>query len=376
MLSKRMESLKPYVPGEQPTDRVYIKLNANENPYPPPPSVIRTVSETLSDNPMKMALYPDPDSTALKTEIAAMLNATGGVLCRSKDGKPDKKDSIPFKITPDMIFSGNGSDEVLSFVFYAFFDSDAPLITPEYSYSFYPVYAGYYNIPMKRIPLKKDWTLDTDAMLSAPACTGMIFANPNAPTSIAISRDKIREMLQSFPSDKVFVVDEAYVDFGGESVIPLLAEFPNLLVVRTFSKSLSFAGMRTGYIVASPTLIKAVTTVKNSFNHFPIDGVAQIAAKAACKEYAYYADCARKIAQERDSFSEFLKSHGWYVLPSSTNFLFVKKEGLSGSFIYESIKKEGILVRYFNTPGITDFVRITIGTTSQMDSLKKVMSRF
>lgn len=379
MISNRMKNLHPYVPGEQPKDRVYIKLNANENPYAPSTKVQDAVVDFVKNNPMKLALYPDPDSLELHAAIAEMLNKTGGVLCNAvvdgEDVKPSEKDKIPFTVTPEMVYSGNGSDEVLSFVFYAFFDSGKKLVLPEFTYSFYPVYAGFYNIETDVVPMKKDWSLDTNEMLNRASKngSGLIFANPNAPSGIGLSRAEIREMLLKADKDEIFVVDEAYCDFGGESCIPLLEEFKNLLIVRTFSKSLCGAGMRLGYIVANPELINYVTTVKNSLNHFPIDAVAQIAGVAACKNPAYYCECAKKVAEERETFQNFLSEKGWEYIPSKTNFVLVRNPNVSGEQVYQKIKKEGILVRHFSTKGIEDYVRITIGTKEQMDALKKVM---
>jgi histidinol-phosphate aminotransferase len=379
MNSKRMKNLHPYIPGEQPKDREYIKLNANENPYPPCPEVISAITDFVNGHPEKLGLYPDPDSLALHESIACMLNRTGGVLCRAvREGKqcrPAEQDRIPFTVTPDMIYSGNGSDEVLSFVFYAFFDCGSRLVVPEFSYSFYPVYGGFYNIPLDPVKLNSDWTLDTAKMAAHEKRNraGIIFANPNAPTGRGLSRSQIREMLLNTRKDRVFVVDEAYVDFGGESCIPLLSEFPNLLIVRTFSKSLCSAGMRLGYIVASPDLVRTVTTVKNSLNHFPIDAVAQIAGTVACSNDGYYADCAKKIVGEREKFGSFLDAHGWDVIPSQTNFVFVKKNGVAGEEVYGKIKEQGILVRRFATKGIEDYLRITIGTAEQMQILCAAM---
>ena len=377
IISNRMKNLHPYVPGEQPKDRVYIKLNANENPYAPSPVVQKAVLNFVQQHPEKMGLYPDPDSTQLHKAIAKMLNETGGVLCRAKvQGNkvtPAEEDKIPFEVTENMIYTGNGSDEVLSFVFYAFFDSSKKFVMPEFTYSFYPVYAGFYNIPMDNVPLKSDWSLDTDEMLKRAENNkgGIIFANPNAPTGLGLTRDEVRKMLKKASPDEIFIVDEAYVDFGGESCIPLLKEFNNLVIVRTFSKSLCGAGQRLGYIVASEELVNIVTTVKNSVNHFPIDAVSQVSGVAACEDISYYVDCSKKVAEERDDFYNFLKSQGFYVLESKTNFLFAKKEGMAGNDIYKKIKEKGILIRHFNTPGIEDFVRITIGTHQQMEELKK-----
>ena len=382
LISNRVKNLHPYVPGEQPKDREYVKLNANENPYPPCPQVIEELTSFINENPQKLALYPDPDSLKLHAAIADMLNKTGGVLSRcsvSSDGivSPSNEDKIPFTVTPDMIYSGNGSDEVLSFVFYAFFDSSTAFVMPQFTYSFYPVYAGFYNIPMDTIPLKNDWTLDVEEMLkhAADNKSGIIFANPNAPTGLSLSRAQVREMLLKADKNQIFIVDEAYVDFGGESCIPLLQEFKNLLIVRTFSKSLCGAGQRLGYIVASPELVNIVTTVKNSVNHFPIDALAQVSGTAACKNPAYYVDCAKKVCKARDDFYNFLLENGFYVLKSDTNFIFAKHPTISGQDLYKGIKEEGILIRHFNTPGIEDFVRISVGTFEQMEELKNAFKR-
>lgn len=368
MLSERLENLHPYVPGEQPKDRVYIKLNANENPYPPSKNVAKAVKKAASCHREKLGLYPDPDSIELRTAIADMLNSTGGVLCNFQNAKNE----LGFKITPQMIFCGNGSDEVLSFVFYAFFDSGKRLVLPEFTYSFYPVYAGFYNIQTDIVPMKKDWSLDTEEMLlrAKKNNSGLIFANPNAPSGIGLKRDDVREMLKKASPDQIFVVDEAYCDFGGESCIPLLEEFKNLLIVRTFSKSLCGAGLRLGYIVASPEIVNYITTVKNSLNHFPIDAIAQCAGITACKNPAYYCECAKKVVDEREKFQDFLREQGWIFIPSKTNFVLAKNPKISGEKVYEEIKKQGILVRHFSTKGIEDFVRITIGTESQMNALK------
>ena len=379
LISNRIKNLNPYVPGEQPKDRVYIKLNANENPYPPSKKVQKAVMDFVQNNPEKLGLYPDPDSLELHAAIADMLNKSGGVLCRAKvsgdNVQPADEDKIPFTVTPDMIYTGNGSDEVLSFVFYAFFDSSKKFVMPQFTYSFYPVYAGYYNIPMDQVPLKEDWSLDVDEMLKRAGNNGggIIFANPNAPTSLGLTREQVRQMIKKASPDEIFIVDEAYVDFGGESCIPLLAEFKNLVIVRTFSKSLCGAGQRLGYIVASPELVNIVTTVKNSVNHFPIDAVAQVSGTAACRDVPYYVETSRKVVEEREKFYNFLKEKGFYVLKSQTNFLFAKHPDMPGDQLYQKVKQQGLLIRHFATPGIEDFVRITIGTAEQMSELKNAI---
>jgi histidinol-phosphate aminotransferase len=324
----------------------------------------------VADGFDKAARYPDPDSTELRTAIAQLLNKTGGVLANAKPLPSNQS------VNASMIFVGNGSDEVLSFVVYAFFDSDRPLVSLRHTYSFYPVYAGYYGIPLRQVPLKSDFSVDTNALVTAAkeADSSIILANPNAPTGIALSRDEIRALLEQASPNRVVVVDEAYADFGVESALPLLNCFHNLVIVRTFSKSLSFAGMRLGYVVASPDLIRTLTTVKNSFNHFPVDVVTQIAGKAACSDAAYYEKNARSIVRERELFSEFLKQDGWLVLPSATNFVFARHRELGGLDVYQKIKAQGILVRHFATPGIEDFVRISIGTPDEMAKLREAVA--
>lgn len=381
MVSSRMENLHPYVPGEQPRDREYIKLNANENPYPPCDAAVETALDWAKSSPQSLALYPDPDSLSLRKKIAAMLNSTGGVLARARISdrsiSPCESDDVGFEITSEMIYAGNGSDEVLSFLFYAFFDSNERLVSPEFSYSFYPVYCGFHSIQMEKVSLLENWQIDVDEMISrakrfhAPT----ILANPNAPTSLCLSRDQVHRMLEECPRDRAFVVDEAYVDFGGESCLPLLRDFENLVIVRTFSKSLCAAGMRLGYLVANPKMVNAVLTVKNSVNHFPLDAFAQAFGSAICDNVSYYAECAKKIVAEREEFSDFLRARGFSVLPSSSNFLFVKKDGRSGKAMYEALKKEGILVRRFDTEGIEEFLRITVGTKAQMTALKRAFEK-
>ena len=364
MIAQRVQNLKPYQPGEQPKDREYIKLNANENPYPPAPAVVEAVCRHAQEASQTLALYADPDSNQLRAAIAAHLNQTGGVLANCRP--------LSQSISADMVFCGNGSDEVLSFVFYAFFDSSSPLIQPEHTYSFYPVYAGYYDIPLKKIPLNQDFSLDVEAMIHAAVenDSSLILANPNAPSSLALSLQQLRDLLSRLPKNRVHVVDEAYADFGSESALCLLAEFPNLVVVRTFSKSLSLAGMRLGYAVASPELIQVLHRVKDSFNHFPVDVLAQKAGVAACQSTSYYEDCTKKIVEQRDDFIGFLRNLGWQVLDSSTNFIFTTKPGVSGRQVYQTLKEAGILVRRFDTPGIEEYLRITVGTAQQMAQLK------
>jgi histidinol-phosphate aminotransferase len=229
---------------------------------------------------------------------------------------------------------------------------------------------------MNKIPLKSDWKIDAEKMTAESTRTksATILANPNAPTGIAMTRNEIDAMVKNSPRDKIFVVDEAYADFGEESCIPLLKTHENLVIVRTFSKSLSFAGMRLGFVVANPKIISALFTVKNSFNHFPVDFLTQTAGIATCRNFSYYMENAKKISAERNDFTKFLREKNWFVIESRTNFVFAKKIGRSGKEIYEAAKNSGVLIRHFDTAGIGDFVRITIGTAEQMQSLKKILS--
>jgi histidinol-phosphate aminotransferase len=346
MYAQRVKALNPYIPGEQPKDRTYIKLNANENPYPPSPKV----QEVLKDfDTSLLSRYPDPDATKLREAFAAMVN-----------------------VSPDMVYAGNGSDEILSFIFYTFFDNNLPVVLPEHTYSFYPVYASYYDIPLHRVPLEDDFSISVDKLLEVESC-GIIFANPNAPTGRFMSLEKLRELLSKYDSDKPVVVDEAYIDFGAETAIPLLKEFHNLIIIRTFSKSYCFAGARLGFVIAAADIINTFITVKNSFNHFPVDAIVQKLGIATCEDYDYYKRINAQIAQTRDWFAKELELLGYDVIPSQTNFLFAKKDGLRGEEIYKEIKKAGILIRHFNHGGIENYVRITVGTREEMTLLLDAM---
>ncbi|NLM00527.1 MAG: histidinol-phosphate transaminase [Treponema sp.] len=366
MFSKKMENLKPYVPGEQPKDKNYIKLNANENPYPPPKAVTHAIKKMLGENADKLKLYPDPESVDLKKAYASFLNECGGTLCSPK--------KLSYKLTDKNIFCGNGSDEVLSFIFYAFFDQENSVIIPEHTYSFYPVYCSFYEIPLKKIPLKTDFTVDIPLMIKeSQNSSSIILANPNAPTAIAMTNDELCKILDAYPKDKIFVVDEAYSDFYTESMLQLLPKYENLLIVRTSSKSLSFAGMRLGFAVGHEKLIDALTTVKNSFNHFPCDRIAQTAGIAACGELDYYINNAKKTVDVREKFCTFLKTMGWTFTQSATNFVLAKHPKLTGKMVYEKIKENGILVRFFDILGVSDYVRITIGSAEEMEQLKQII---
>ena len=349
MFSQRLTTLTPYTPGEQPQDRSYIKLNTNENPYPPSPRVTQYLNALDGE---ALRRYPDPKFTALRERIAARYGVSRG-----------------------QVFAGNGSDEVLSFVFFAFFDSAAagPLRFPEHSYSFYPVYCNYYGIAATRIPLAADYRIDLAPYLQGASC-GVIFPNPNAPTGIALPLTDIASFMSQYPSDRVVVLDEAYVDFGAESAVSLIDRHPNLLVVRTLSKSMSLAGLRLGFAMGDPRLIDALYTTKDAFNSYPLGTLSQQVGALAMDDPDYYDRITRAIIDTRERFSADLNALGWDVLPSAANFVFARRPGVSGNTVYRQLKKNGILVRHFDTPGIADFVRITIGTDADMAACTAAMT--
>ena len=344
MFSRRLSRLTPYVPGEQPQDKTYLKLNTNENPYPPCPGVQLYLSSADAE---ELRLYPDPVSKNLRRAIAEH-----------------------YGIQDNMVFVGNGSDEILSFAFYGFFDSMlGPLLFPEYTYSFYPVYCAFYDIEYQKVPLKPDFAVDMDGCISKGQTCGVVFPNPNAPTGIALTIEEIDGFLHRYPRDSMVVIDEAYIDFGGISALSLLDRYPNLAVVHTFSKSRSLAGIRLGFAMGNPPVIRTLTLVKDSFNSYPVNKLTQRIGEITLREDDYYRDINGKIMKTRGRFSTAAGQAGWEVLPSSANFVFMRKPGTTGKTIYDRLKSEGILVRYFSTPGIDDFVRVTIGTDEQMDVL-------
>ena len=369
MLANRLKTLNPYKPGEQLKDREYIKLNANENPFSPPKEVAEAVSNLLNTNLKSLSLYPDPDSTDLRIEIASFLNKTGGVLANI----PEAKKKLNFEITPEMIFCGNGSDEVLSFVFYAFFDDDKKVVTPEFSYSFYPVYAGYYGIELEKVPLKPDFSLDTEKMLEfGKSSSGMIFANPNAPTGIALSTAQIKEMLDNFPKDKVFVVDEAYADFSSERSFLLdLDKYPNLIVLQTFSKAWGCAAIRLGMAFACPQIIGLFNKIKYPYN---VNLLTQQEAISLLQDPVKIQDWIRILLQERtrlmDEFSKLSCCETIY--PTDANFFLTKVT--DAKKIYEYLVSKGIIVRNRTHVALCgNCLRITIGTSEENDTLLEAL---
>ncbi|MBI9085949.1 MAG: histidinol-phosphate transaminase [Desulfobacterales bacterium] len=350
MLSQRIKTLMPYVPGEQPRDRRYIKLNTNENPYQPSPR-IRDFLRTF--DPETLRRYPDPRMTALRQAIGRR-----------------------FGLSDDCVFTGNGSDEVLAFAFYAFFDSDCgPVLFPTFTYSFYPVYCNFFDIDYRTLPLGGDYTVDLDAFAVAGKSCGAIFPNPNAPTGIGLPLDRVRSLLERFPRDRVVIVDEAYIDFGGQSAASLIDSYNNLLVVQTFSKSMALAGIRLGFAMGAKPLIDALFTAKDAFNSYPVDTLAQQIGVLAMEDRDHFDEICRKIVATRERFGETMTGLGWRLLPSQANFVFASKPGVPGSQIYNDLKAAGILVRYFDKEGLRDFVRITMGTDEEMDTLVEAIQR-
>ncbi len=345
MYARRMRPLKPYVPGEQPRDRRYIKLNTNENPYPPSPRVQEYLEQAEAGD---LRLYPDPTSWELREAVAAQ-----------------------HQLDPQQVFIANGSDEALAFIFYAFFDGRrGPILFPNFTYSFYPVYCALYQIEYQQIPLRDDFTINvSDYYYDAIESTGIIFPNPNAPTGIYLQLDAIERLFKNYHPQGIIVIDEAYIAFGGESAVKLLKKYPTLIIVRTFSKSHCLAGARLGYVLAGPNLIDALITVKDSFNSYPINRLSMKIGTLAIADNEYYERINQRIITTREYVIQALKQLDWSVLPSQANFIFARKPGYTGAHIYESLKKQGILVRHFNKEGISDFVRITIGADSDMQQL-------
>ena len=331
--------ITPYVPGEQPKIPDLIKLNTNENPYPPSPKVIQAVQEAASG---ALRLYPDPESLALREAIAA------------REG-----------VCPDQVFVGNGSDEVLALAFLAYFDPGAAVRFPDITYSFYEVYASLFRLTVEKVPLRADFSLPEEALLHSPG--GVVFPNPNAPTGMAAELETVRRICRE--NDRAVLVDEAYVEFGAQSAVRLLPECPNLVVIRTFSKSHALAGLRIGYAIASAEMIQALSNVKNSFNSYPLDRVAQAAARAAIGDEAYLQNVLKKITATREQTRERLSDMGFFVLPSRANFLFVSHPAADAAALQRELRARGVLVRHFNAPRIEQFLRITVGTDGEMERL-------
>lgn len=339
--SKVTQGLDPYVPGEQPKGKQFIKLNTNESPYPCSPEAHSAMQQAVSGD---LRLYPDPNADDLKQAIADF-----------------------HQVESSNVFVGNGSDEVLAHAFVGLLKQSEPLSYPDISYSFYPVYCNLFGIEAITVPLDDAFKIDPVDYKGAGG--PLIFPNPNAPTGIALSLKDIRSILDSTPDFPV-IVDEAYVDFGAESAVSLISEYPNLLVVQTLSKSRSLAGIRVGFAVGNASLIEGLERVKNSFNSYPLGIVEQRGATAAIKDVEYFDSCRQKIIDTRVTTTASLESLGFEVLPSSANFVFAKPPSdFRAEGLYALLKEEGVLVRFFNKPRISDFLRITIGTDEEMSVL-------
>nr|WP_300182983.1 histidinol-phosphate transaminase [uncultured Agathobaculum sp.] len=337
---KRLRRIDPYVPGEQPQSDDIIKLNANESPYPPAPGV----QQALRDfDTSRLALYPDANGKALKNALANR-----------------------FGVKPSQVFLGNGSDDVLALAFQSFFCSDEPVLYPDITYSFYPVWCDLFRIPYETVPLDENFCVNIRDYDRPNG--GIVLPNPNAPTGRGVSLAFLEDLLQH-NADCVVIIDEAYVDFGAQSAVPLIEKYKNLLVVQTMSKSRSLAGLRIGYALGSETLIATLEAVKNSYNSYTMDAVALAAGKAAVADEAYFQETCRKVVATRERTADALRGLGFVVPPSLTNFLFVTHPDKNASDIFAALRERGIFIRYFKLPRIDNYLRITVGTDEQMDRL-------
>lgn len=346
--SPEVRELEPYVPGEQPKIQNLLKLNTNENPYPPSPKVVAAVQAVLKNNADALRLYPDPDATVLKQAIAQQQN-----------------------VNIDQVFVGNGSDEVLAHIFKAFFIQKEPVLYADITYSFYPVYSQFFATQTKQIPLNEKFEIDVSDYTQENG--GIIITNPNAPTSIALGLDQIERVLKANP-DRVVLIDEAYVDFGAESAVSLVNQYENLVVCQTTSKSRSLAGLRVGFAIAQSHLIAALEAVKNSFNSYPIDRFAIAAAVASFEDQEYFETQCQKVIESREHLVSDLTALGFEVLPSKANFIFATHPQHNAALLAQQLRDQDIIVRYFNKPRINQYLRITIGTDEQnqrlVDTLK------
>ncbi len=335
-----VHALTPYVPGEQPKARNLVKLNTNENPYGPSPRVLEAVRAEAADS---LRLYPDPSSDAVCEAIAGY-----------------------YGLRPEQVFVGNGSDEVLAHTFQALLKHERPLLFPDISYSFYPVYCDLYEVPHREIPLTDSFEIRVDDYLIPNG--GIIFPNPNAPTGRVLALAEIARLLEATP-DSVVVVDEAYVDFGGESAAALVDRFPNLLVIQTLSKSRSLAGLRVGFALGQESLIEALNRVKNSFNSYPLDRLAQAGAVAALADKEHFEQTRRAVIATREALVPRLEALGFEVLPSAANFVFCRHRERNAAEVSAALRERAIIVRHFQRPRIDQFLRITVGTDEQCDAL-------
>ena len=347
--SPRIAALEPYVPGEQPRIANLVKLNTNENPYPPSPHVIDTICRAAESG---LERYPDPESVVLREAIA------------ERHG-----------LDAAQVFVGNGSDEVLAHAFFAFFQQAEPLLMPDVTYSFYRVYARLYGIACELQPVDEGLCIDTEALAgrASRGCAGIVIANPNAPTGIGLPLARIEALLEACP-ERVVLVDEAYVDFGGESALPLIGRHPNLLVVQTLSKSRSLAGLRVGFACGQAHLIDALQRVKNSFNSYPIDRLASAGAVAAFEDEAWFVRTRDDVIDTREGLALQLEDLGFEVLPSQANFLFVRHPAHDAGELAARLRARAVLVRHFRQPRIAEYLRISIGTRDQCLALVEALA--
>ncbi|UUX96571.1 histidinol-phosphate transaminase [Aquabacterium sp. J223] len=347
--SEVVHTLTPYVPGEQPRIEGLVKLNTNECPYGPGPLVLKAIAAQATE---ALRLYPDPQALALKQAIARHHG-----------------------LQPAQVFVGNGSDEVLAHAFMALLRHAAPLLYPDISYSFYPVYARLYGIDTREIPLAGDFSVRVDDYLAAGRNAGIVLPNPNAPTGVALPLSEVTRLLEG-NRDSVVVIDEAYVDFGAESAATLVDRFPQLLVVCTLSKSRALAGLRVGYALGDAALIEALTRVKDSFNSYPLDRLAIAGGVAAIEDQAWFDATRRRVIATRERMTAALARRGAEVLPSSANFVFARFPGHDGAALAAALREQRVLVRHFARPQrIAPFLRITVGTDEQTDALLAALDR-
>ena len=343
--SARVHTLTPYVPGEQPKRRDLVKLNTNECPYGPSPLALAAIRDATDDS---LRLYPEPTSIRLREALARHHG-----------------------VTPDQVFVGNGSDEVLAHIFQGLLQQDAPLLFPDITYSFYPVYCGLYGIVYETVPVDDELRIRIEDYRRP--CGAIILANPNAPTGIALELDQIKRLLDEH-SDQPVVIDEAYVDFGGRSAVSLIARYPNLLVVQTLSKSRALAGLRVGSAIGDVALIEALVRVKDSFNSYPLDRLAEAGAAAAIDDEDWFEETRARIMHSRDRLTAGLQGQGFEVLPSSANFVFARHPHRNGADLHASLRAQGVLVRHFTAPRIVDYLRISIGTDTECETLLAAMA--
>jgi histidinol-phosphate aminotransferase len=343
--SPLVRELVPYTPGEQPKVANLIKLNTNENPYPPSPLALNAMQEAVNES---LRLYPDPDASALKQAIANY-----------------------YGVEHSQVFVGNGSDEVLAHAFMSFFKQNQPILFPDISYSFYKVYAGLYEVEYQTIALNEQFQINVADYHANNG--GIIFPNPNAPTGCVLPLADIEKLLQA-NTHSVVIVDEAYIDFGGQSAISLVNQYPQLLVTQTLSKSRSLAGLRVGLAIGQAHLIEALERVKNSFNSYPMDKVAIAGGVAAFEDKAYFAQTCQAIIESREQLATKLSNLGFEVLPSAANFVFVRHPQHDAATIALALRQKAIIVRHFKLPRIEQFLRITVGKPSENDALIKALT--